>query len=179
MLAISNFFDRACVYAARFVGLLLFALMLVIAYDIVGRQFFSTGSVALQELQWHLHGAIALLGSGYAYTRNAHVRIDILHESLPTPTKLKLEIFGILFLLTPFLLVMLWTGFDFALRAFVRGEVSFSDLGLSNRWIIKSVVPFSALFALLGSWSVALRALLALRGECPSAYRSEDGLWNS
>ncbi|MEL7109015.1 MAG: TRAP transporter small permease subunit [Pseudomonadota bacterium] len=179
MIAIANFLERICTYAARFAGILLVILMLTIVYDIVGRQFFNTGSVALQELQWHLHGAIALLGFGYAYTRDAHVRIDILHENFPHRLKLKLEFLGIVFLLTPFFLVLLWTGFDFAHRSFVRGEVSPSDLGLHHRWIVKSVVPLSALFALLGAWSVALRAILVLRGQLQLAYRKEDGLWKS
>lgn len=163
---------------ARFAGLLLFLLMAVILYDIIGRKFFSTGSVALQELEWHLHGAIAMLGFGYAYTRNAHVRIDIFYQSFSQRFKLKLEIVGIVCLLTPFLLVMLWYGFDFAQRSFVRGEGSQGGLGLDHRWIIKSVVPLSALLALFGAWSVVLRAVATLRGACPSPY-IETGLWKS
>jgi len=51
-----------------------------------------------------------MLGFGYAYTRDAHVRIDILYTRFPDRFKLKLEIVGIAFLLTPFLLVVLWYG---------------------------------------------------------------------
>ncbi|MEL6791703.1 MAG: TRAP transporter small permease subunit [Pseudomonadota bacterium] len=179
MIKVADFFERICTYAARFAGVLLVALMLVIVYDIVGRKFFNTGSVALQELQWHLHGAIVLLGIGYAYTRDAHVRIDILYSNFSQRFKLKLEIFGIIVLLTPFLLVLLWSGFDYAHRAFVRGESSPEGLGLDHRWIIKSVIPISTLITLLGAWSVVIRALMVLRGDLETAYRSEDGLWNS
>lgn len=178
MLGLAGFLDRICVYAARFAGLLLLVLTAVIVYDIVGRRFFNTGSVALQELEWHLHGAIAMLGFGYAYTRNAHVRIDIFHQNFSGRLKLQLEIAGILLLLTPFMLVLIWFGYDFAARAFQRGEGSSGGLGLDHRWIIKSVVPLSALLALFGAWAVALRAAAVLRRQATSAY-SEAPLWKS
>lgn len=150
----------------------------MIIYDVIGRKFFNTGSVALHELEWHLHGAIAVLGFGYAYSRNAHVRIDIFHQHFSERVKLKLEIAGIVVLLTPFLLAVLWYGYDFALRAFVRGEGSSGGLGLDHRWIIKSAVPLSALLALFGAWSVVLRAIAVLRGQASSAF-NEDALWKS
>jgi len=178
MLKLARIFERVCVYAARLAGLLLLVLTAVILYDVIGRQFYNTGSVALQELEWHLHGAIAMLGFGYAYTRDAHVRIDILHASFSDRFKLKLEVVGIALLLTPFLLVILWYGFEFALRSFERGEGSRGGLGLEHRWIIKSAVPLAALLALLGAWSVLLRAIATLRGHLPTPYTTEK-LWNS
>ena len=53
MLALAHILDRICVYAARFAGLLLLILTAVIIYDVIGRKFFNTGSVALHELEWH------------------------------------------------------------------------------------------------------------------------------
>ena len=180
MLAIAHILDRLCVYAARFAGLLLLVLTAVIIYDVAGRRFFNTGSVALQELEWHLHGAIAVLGFGYAYTRNAHVRIDIFYQSFSNRLKLKLEVIGIALLLTPFLLAVIWFGYDFAERSFLRGEGSSGGLGLDHRWIIKSAVPVSALLALCGAWSVVLRALDALqkRGASDTPF-NEGALWKS
>lgn len=178
MLKLAHILDRICVYAARFAGLLLLVLTAVIIYDVIGRKFFNTGSVALHELEWYLHGAIAVLGFGYAYTRNAHVRIDIFHQHFPERAKLKLEIAGIALLLTPFLLAVLWFGYDFALRSFMRAEGSLGGLGLDHRWVIKSAVPLSALFALCGAWSVVLRAMAVLRGIAVSAF-NEGALWKS
>ena len=178
MLKTAHLFERICTYAARVAGVLLLFLTAVVLYDVIGRQFFNTGSVALSELQWHIHGVIAMIGFGYAYTRDAHVRIDVVSQRFSDRFKLKLEIFGIAVLLTPFLLAVLWYGFDFAHRAFVRGESSPVSLGLSHRWIIKSAVPLSALIALLGAWSVLLRMLVVLRGELDDAYKG-GGLWNS
>ena len=176
MLIVAHIFERLCTYAARLAGVLLLLLTAVVLYDVVGRQFFNTGSVALSELQWHIHGAIALLGFGYAYTRDAHVRIDVLSQTFSVRRRMYLEVGGIAFLLTPFLLAVLWYGADFAQRAFERGEGSPVSLGLDHRWIIKSVVPLSAVIALLGAWSVLLRMVAVLRGHLDEAH-VKDGLW--
>lgn len=168
--------SRVCLLAARFAGLLLVILTFVILYDVVGRKFFNTGSVKLQEIEWHLHGAIAVLGFGYAYTRNAHVRIDIFARRMSDRLKIKLELWGILLFLIPGMLILAWYGYNFAERSFLRGEVAPGGLGLSHRWIVKSLVPVSALLTICGGLAVALRCLLVLRGEKDTVFESK-GLW--
>ena len=157
-----------CTLFARLAGLLLLVLTAVILYDVIGRRFFATGSFKLQELEWHLHGAIAVLACGYAYIRNAHVRVDIFAHRMSERFRIRLELFGILFFLLPFMVLLLWFGWEFAERAFVRGETSPGGLRLSNRWIIKSVIPLSALLAILAGLSVAVRCIAALRTPGPT-----------
>lgn len=163
LLKISDLLAVPCRLASRSIGYLLLVLTAVILYDVIGRKFFATGSFKLQELEWHLHGAIAVLGFGYAYISNAHVRIDIFAELMTNNFKLKLEIIGIALFLLPFMGLLFWFGFDFAERAFQRGETSNGGLGLSHRWIIKSVIPLSALLTMMGGLSVAARCLVALK----------------
>lgn len=148
---------------AKAIGLMLLVLMAVILYDVIGRKFFATGSFKLQELEWHLHGAIALLGFGYAYTQNAHVRIDVFSSKIGERAKLWMEIFAILAFLIPMMLLLLWFGYEFAERAFIRNETSNGGVGLSHRWIIKSVVPLSALLTIFGGLSVAIRCFVVLK----------------
>lgn len=147
---------------ARVAGYLLLVLTLVIMYDVVGRKFFNTGSFKLQELEWHLHGAISMLALGYAYLVNTHVRIDIFANRLSKTFKLWLELFGIVLFLIPFMLVLLHYGFDFAERSFFRGEGSPGGLGLPNRWIVKSTVPLAALLCLTAGLATALRIVVVL-----------------
>lgn len=136
--------------------------MAVILYDVIGRRFFSTGSFKLQELEWHLHGAIAVLCFGYTYIENAHVRIDLFSQHLSTRTQLYIEIFAIAFLLIPFMCLLTWYGVDFTYRSFIRGEGSAGGVGLPNRWIIKSAIPLGAVLTILGGISVILRSVATL-----------------
>jgi TRAP-type mannitol/chloroaromatic compound transport system permease small subunit len=162
-LTISRWLALPCRLFARLCGLMLLVLTAVIIYDVIGRRFFATGSFKLQELEWHLHGAIAVLAFGYAYLKDQHVRIDIFAHRMSERTRLWLELLAILVFLVPFMLLLFWFGYDFAERSFIRGETSNGGLGLSHRWIIKSAIPAAALLALLGGLSVALRIVVALR----------------
>jgi len=88
MLTLSEWLALPCRMTAKFCGWLPLVLMAVILYDVVGRRFFSTGSFKLQELQWHLHGAIAALCFGYTSIENAHVRIDLFSQRMSARTNL-------------------------------------------------------------------------------------------
>jgi TRAP-type mannitol/chloroaromatic compound transport system permease small subunit len=152
-----------CRLFAALCGIALFVLAGVIVYDVVGRNYFDTNSVMLQELQWHLHGAIAVLAFGYAYLKDAHVRIDVFAGRFEKRFRLRLEIAVILLFLVPFMIAVAWYGADFAWRSFDRGEGSPGGMGLPHRFVIKSAVPLSAVLAILGGLSVALRAWVALK----------------
>ena len=144
-------------------GILLLVLTGVIIYDVIGRKFYDTGSFVLTELEWHLHGAIAVLAFGYAYTRDAHVRIDLLANRLGERLRLRLELGAIVLFLIPFMVLLAWFGLDFATRAFERGEGAPGGLGLPNRWIIKSAIPLSSVLTILAAISVAIRIVVHLR----------------
>lgn len=163
LLRLSDLLATPCRLAARLCGWLLLVLMAVIIYDVVGRRFFSTGSFKLQELEWHIHGTIAVLCFGWAYLANAHVRIDVFSANMQRNTKLWIEIFAIAAFLIPFMLLLTWFGYDFVLRAFERGEGSPGGVGLPNRWIIKSMIPIGSILTISGGLAVLFRAIVALR----------------
>ena len=56
------------------------ALILVTIFDVITRRFFVLGSTKLQEAEWHLHTILFVFCLGYAYMKDAHVRIDDAHE---------------------------------------------------------------------------------------------------
>lgn len=162
-LKLAGALTRLCDWAARLAAVMLVLLVFVIIYDVIGRKFFATGSFVLQELEWHIHGVVAVFAFGYAYTRNAHVRIDVLADRMSDRFRLWLEFWVLLVLVIPFFAFIVWYGYEFAERAFVRGEGANGGRGLPHRWIIKSTVPISALLTIAGCLAVALRILAVLR----------------
>ena len=54
------------------------AAVVISAGNATMRKAFNIGSNASLEIQWYLFAAVFLLGSGYAFLRNAHVRIDFI-----------------------------------------------------------------------------------------------------
>ena len=149
------------------------ALMAIIIFDVVTRRFLVLGSTKLQEMEWHLHGVLFLMTFGFAYLKDAHVRIELLRDRFPTRIRAWVEIFGILLCVIPYCVLIVWFGLGFVERSFVQGEVSSALTGLPYRWIIKSFVPLGFLVLLLGGISLLLRCLVCLFG--PPEWRDEAG----
>lgn len=110
------------------------------------------GSTRLQELQWHFHAFLFLSWLGYAYVRNAHVRIDVATAGLSSRKQAWLEIIGILIFAIPYLIVGIWFSHQFFVTSFVQNEGSAAPNGLGMRWIIKGMLY-------VGFWTVALAVI--------------------
>ena len=164
--------------AARLAAVVMVLLIFVIIYDVIGRKFFATGSIMLQELEWHLHGVVALFCIGFAYTRDAIVRIDVLADRMNARFRLWMEFWVLLLLVVPFLLIIVWFGYEFAERAFVRGEGANGGRGLPYRWIIKSVVPLSGAITICACTAVMIRIIAVLkRPDLRSSAFEKAPLW--
>jgi TRAP-type mannitol/chloroaromatic compound transport system permease small subunit len=127
----------------------------------LGRIFEST---LLQELEWHVHTALFALVLGYGYIWNTHVRVDLVRESLAFRKKAWLELLGLTFFMIPFCLTVIWFAWIYAHDSFVINEISASQVGLSHRWIIKSVLVFGLIVAALSGVAVWLQVAIVLWG---------------
>ncbi len=130
-------------------------LVAVICYDVIMRYIFSSGSVALQELEWHLFSFIILFGSVIVLSENSHVRVDLIFNSslYTNTTRHIVNILGHLFFLLPFCVIILWSSYPFIYDSFIHKEKSPDPGGLNYRWIVKSFVFFS--FGLLAAVCVS------------------------
>ena len=70
------------------------------------RKAFGTSSNAFLEIQWYLFGAVFLLAAGYTLLRQEHVKIDVILSRFGKRTQIKVEIFGIVCFLFPFVFAM-------------------------------------------------------------------------
>ena len=78
LLKISAFIDRMNDLLGRLMMWFILAATLISAGNAIVRKVFGTSSNAWLEVQWYLFAAVFLLGGGYAFLRNVHVRIDFL-----------------------------------------------------------------------------------------------------
>ena len=156
----SHIIDKTTKYIGDILALLSLALAFLITYDAFMRYIFSEGSIALQELEWHIFDIIFLLGLSYALKHKKHVRVDIFFVHFKREIKSIIEIVSILFLLLPFSLFLIFGSYEMTIQSFLQNEISSDPGGLKYRFLIKGV-------ALLGF------ILLALQGvsEIIKAYR--------
>lgn len=122
------------------------------------------GSTLLQELEWHSHTVLFTLVLGYGYIWNTHVRVDLVRETLNFTKKLWMEWIGLTFFFIPYLCILLYFSVIYAYDAWAIGEVSASLVGLSHRWIIKSVLAVGIIVSILAGVSVWLQITFALFG---------------
>ena len=124
-----------------------------IVSQVVMRYALNLNFPKLDELQWHFYGLVTMFGVSYALVTDSHVRVDLLHMQLSRRAQRVIEMFGILFLLAPFIYLMIDQGYDYFYESFRVDEGSSSATGLPNLWIFKAVIPAS--FVLLGLAAVA------------------------
>lgn len=132
-------------------------LIFIVIVQVFLRYVFSINFIQLEELQWHLYATIIMFGLSYAMVNHSHVRVDILRINFSSNLQRKIEIFGVLFLMIPFILIVINYGIDLTSEALRMDERSSSPTGLPYRWIVKSVMPISFSLLLIASISRVIR----------------------
>ena len=147
--ALSRGIDRLLAFTGELASALWTVLVVVIVVQVVARYAFGTGSIMMEELQWHLYAVGFMLGLGFTEMRERNVRIDVLAERWSQRTRLKVELFGLVALLLSFVTVVLWYALPFVASSWQLSEVSAAPGGLPYRWFLKSfLVTGFALIAL-------------------------------
>jgi TRAP-type mannitol/chloroaromatic compound transport system permease small subunit len=149
---------------------LVLAMVLLICYDVTMRYSFHQGSVALQELEWHLFALIFLLGSAYTLKHNNHVRVDILYQSqyLSNKHRAMINILGIILFLIPFCVLILITTWPFVENAYYYLEGSPDPGGLPYRYLLKGSILVAFTLLILQGVAELLRNYLILTKQEPS-----------
>ena len=155
---ISFYLDRISKYAGYIAAVLVVILSLLVAYDAGMRYLFSSGSIALQEIEWHLFDVIFLLGLSYALKHDKHVRVDIFFERYSPDTRAIVQILSMLLLVIPFSLLFLNDALDMTYQSYLQHEVSSDPGGLTHRWLIKAMLVVAFVLLLLQAVSEVLKA---------------------
>jgi TRAP-type mannitol/chloroaromatic compound transport system permease small subunit len=157
--------DSFTEWSGRSVAWLVLAMVLLICYDVAMRYLLQQGSVALQELEWHLFALIFLLGSAYTLKHDEHVRVDILYQSRKLSDKHRalINIVGILVFLLPFCILILISAWPFVENAYFYNEGSPDPGGLPYRYLLKASVLVAFAMLILQGFAELLRNILKLQ----------------
>lgn len=161
----SYYLDRISKYAGAIAAFLVVLLSLLVTYDAVMRYLFSEGSIALQEVEWHLFDVIFLLGLTYALKHDKHVRVDIFFERYSKESRDIVQILSMLFLVIPFSLVFLFDSIEMLMQSYLQHEISSDPGGLTHRYVIKGVLVFSFVLLIIQALSEILKALGRLESK--------------
>ncbi len=157
--AVADGLDTAIDRIGRVTGWFSFAIVLVMAYNVLLRYFFRTGSVAMQELEWHLMAPICMLGLSYAILKDGHVQVDILYGRFPERVQRIIQLVSTL-LVVAVIAILLKLSIPYVLQSYSIGEKSPDPGGLTHRWILKAMLPLGFALLLVQSIAAMLRALV-------------------
>lgn len=132
-------------------------MLLNVFYDVLMRYFFKNSSIGMQEMEWHLFAVVFLFGMAYALKEDGHVRVDMFYERMQPKKQAIINIVGAFIFIVPFAIIIINSGYAFALDAFELDEVSGDPGGLTDRWIIKSAIATSFVFLLISTLSFVLK----------------------
>lgn len=142
---------------------LVLAAVLISAGNAIVRKAFNTSSNALLEIQWYLFSAVFLLGAGYAFLKNAHVRIDFVSNRLSPKMRNWIDIVGILVFLGPLCAILIKLSWPLFENAWTSGEMSQNAGGLI-RWPVLLLIPAGMALLLAQAVSELIKRIAFLRG---------------
>ena len=162
LLKIISIIDTFTEYTGKFISIFVIILVLLVGYDVSVRYLFNSGSIDIQELEWHLFSIILLLGSAYTLKHDEHVRLDIFYSSKLINDKVRIwfDVLGTLLILLPFCLLIIISAWPFVTQAYIHNEISPDPGGLPARWLIKAAIPLGFFFLLIQGIAEALKKLL-------------------
>jgi len=159
---ISRIIDRLNTIVGYLCGLFAFTMVLVVFTVVVMRYGFSIGFIWMQEAYVWLHSFIFMLGSGFTYLANEHVRIDVFYRNASERYKAIVDLVGNIFLLTPFLYIIWKYSYPFVYRSFLMNEVSREAGGMPALFILKSAILWFCLVLFLQLISNVSKSILVL-----------------
>jgi TRAP-type mannitol/chloroaromatic compound transport system permease small subunit len=178
------FINTISEWTGRLIAWLILLMVLIIVYQASMVALFSIGSVALQELQWHLFALVFLLGAAYTLKHEDHVRIDLIYQShwLTDQHRAWINFLGGIFLLIPFCLLVIIASWPFVSAA-INYTLAFNDSwpfisvtihyaegspdpgGLPYRFLLKAAIPIGFSLLMLQGLANSLASLLDLLGS--------------
>ncbi|MDX6806260.1 TRAP transporter small permease subunit [Terrihabitans rhizophilus] len=140
-----------------------FALVVVMAANVLLRYLFNTGSVAMQELEWHLMSPLTLLCIAYTIKHEGHVQVDIVFSRLPPVVQHAVNLFSAVAILI-ISLIIIKISIPYVMQSWRIGEGSPDPGGLPYRFILKALIPAGFVLLALQSLAWVLRTLQPFLG---------------
>ena len=171
-LALSRLIDQITTWIGKLTMWLILITTLISAGNAIVRKIFNVSSNGLLEIQWYLFAAVFLMGAGYGFLRNSHVRIDFIATKLSARTRNWIDVVGIVAVLMPFCVLSIVLSWPLFTNALATGEMSQNAGGLI-RWPAYALIPLGFSLLALQGVSELIKRIAFLRDEGPDTLSHE------
>ncbi len=137
--------------------------MLLLQFVIVLlRYVFGYSFIFLDEGVLYLHASLFMLGAGYTFLVNGHVRVDIFYAKLETRGRAMIDLFGHLLLLAPALVLLIWFSWPYVRGSWAILEGSISVGGIPASYLLKTLIPAYCVLLLVQGLAALIRDISRL-----------------
>ena len=135
--------ERALEWLCLGVGLTSLSLLIGLrAYEIFSRNVLGKSSQFFDFAESEALVLLVFLSLAYAYTRDAHVRVDVFRARWSPKTRAWVEIVGAALFVLPLVAVVLYYGVDRVIGIATLGQRSALALGAPLGWVVHAALPF-------------------------------------
>lgn len=167
LLKLERGFDKFADFIGAITGIAMVLMILNVFYDVVMRYFFKSGSIAMQEMEWHLFSVIILLGVAYTLKEDGHVRVDLVYDRLSYKRKAMINMVGSVIFILPIAILVGLSSIDTVLEAIETMEGSGDPGGLPYRWVVKALIPLSFFLLIITTIGFFIKNLNVYKGLHP------------
>ena len=176
LLAISKGIDTVTTWMAYVLFWLTLIMVLLGAYNVVTRYVGramneALGGTVYIALQTYAYNLIFLLGAGYVFNKDGHVRVDILYSNYSERTKAWVDIILTFIFLIPFCIMGIYFSLGYVESSWRQQEVNMNAGGIAV-YPIKTVIPIAFGFLIFQGISEVIKRIAFLRGI--SGYEHHD-----
>lgn len=159
---IANLLETINKYVGKGVSYLTGALVLLVCINVFTRYAFGITVIWLVELEIYFFALIFLLGAGYAFQHDKHVRVDVFYSEGKPKTKAWVNLIGGILFLLPWCVVVLQVAYRYAQNSFLINESSSQPGGLPALYLLKSAIFIGFTFLLLQAIASVIRSLIII-----------------
>ncbi|MDO6562420.1 TRAP transporter small permease subunit [Amphritea sp. 1_MG-2023] len=152
-------------WTGRSIAWLTLLMVLVTFTVVVMRYVLNIGNVQLQESIIYMHSFVFLLGAGYTLKHDGHVRVDIFYRPLSERGKAIINLIGILILLLPVSVFILWISWDYVIFSWHTLEGSQEAGGIEAIYLLKTSLLVMPVLMILQGIAELGRNILVLAGQ--------------
>ena len=150
---INKFAGYICAFLVVFMTLNVFVVVLL-------RYLFGISFIWMQETYVWMHAYIFMMGAGFTYLMDDHVRIDIIYKSSSSTYRALVDIIGNILLLLPFLYIIWIFSFSFVYKSWLMNEISREAGGLRMLYLLKFAILIFVFLLVIQTFSRIINNIL-------------------
>ena len=159
-----DWIDRLSIGIGRLVSWLTIIMVAGTFLIVLLRYLFDAGFIWMQEAVTWMHAAVFMLGAAWALRSGDHVRVDVFYKAMTPRRQGWVDLLGTVLLLLPVCGYILFESLPYVQQSWEIRERSREASGLPGLFLLKSLIPLTALLLALQGVSDIVRAARRIRG---------------